>query len=285
MSTLSEFPVTFEVDEDRIQHRPEDDNPRSLARYSLSGQKIFVQSRVFPQLLDVARDLPFVRLRIEPKSGKPDADGLLSVANSALNYSFTEDLAEAIEVQNFPACVIAELHGEGRRDWVWTVEDVTHFTSIVETLPSVENGYLWSDKLSIGVEQHELGSIGAQILPIEFAALAGMTDGRPAEASVGFRSGVENLRLLRPELEKHGMVVKSMDSIMGMICKATLPTNIEDFRDFLYPLISKGREYGCAYLAEETIDGPEVFRLTHPLPAQYTSKRGGAFAKFRKRFF
>ena len=80
--------------------------------------ELFVHVRLNVALLQAAVSLRI--LLIKPQSREEEVlriEGLLTALGSVRNYELLERICEDVASASFPACYIAEQHGEGRRDF------------------------------------------------------------------------------------------------------------------------------------------------------------------------
>ncbi|KUM23906.1 hypothetical protein AU467_32405 [Mesorhizobium loti] len=277
---LLEFAVTGEqVSNDETEEVIREAEPhRGLVRYRPDGGELFVHTRVNMALLRAAATLPILLLKITSRANElTPRDALLTPKGSSRNYAFLERLCEDLAAAGCPACYIAEQHGEGRRDFYFTTEDVAGFEKIARKAAEAL-------AFPLTLEQHSLAAVAPLILPTE--AIGDLTleiaaDVRIRPTRFEFWGAEPSLAKLRAELEKRGYRFLSVETFSRELRMAkSVPIDAEGFRTVLREIVPLARSLQCSYLGTETVDGHEQFLLSRPLPERYAgASKAGIFRR------
>ena len=243
------------------------DPHRDLVRYRSDGSEVFIHTRVNMALLRAAASLPI--LVVKPASRPEELtrkDALLTPQGSMRNYAFFERLCEDLAGANCAACYIAERHGEGRRDFYFTTEDVVGFERIARAAAE-------AFAFPLTFEQHSLGTLAPLILPTEAIGELGLQI--PPEARIRptrfeFWGAGSSLAKLRAELEARSYRFLGLDPFLSELRMVKdVPIDGAGFLAVLKEIAPLARSLGCSYRGTETVEGFEQFALTRPLPARY----------------
>ncbi|MDX8494501.1 hypothetical protein RFN29_23300 [Mesorhizobium sp. VK22B] len=278
--TLLQFAVTGEqISNDETEEVIREAEPRrSLIRYRPDGGELFIHTRVNMELLRAAAPLPILLLKITPRANElTPRDALLTPKGSIRNYAFLERLCEDLATASCPACYIAEQHGEGRRDFYFTTEDVAGFERIARTAAEAL-------VFPIALEQHSLAEMAPLILPAEAIGdlnLEIAADARIRPTRFEFWGAEPALKKLCAELEKRGYRFLSFEAFSRELRMAkNVPIDGEGFGAVLREIVPLARSLQCSYCGTETVEGRDQFLLTRPLPERYTgASRAGLFRR------
>ncbi|CDX19094.1 hypothetical protein MPLB_1750005 [Mesorhizobium sp. ORS 3324] len=278
--TLLQFAVTGEQisNEETEEVIREAEPHRSLVRYRPDGGELFIHSRLNMELLRAAAALPILLLKLTPRANElTPRDALLTPKGSIRNYAFLERLCEDLAAASCPACYIAEQHGEGRRDFYFTTEDVAGFERIARTAAAAL-------VFPIALEQHSLAEMAPLILPAE--AIGDLNLKIAAEARIRptrfeFWGAEPALKKLCAALEKRGYRFLSFEAFSRELRMAKdVPIDGEGFGAVLKEIVPLARSLQCSYCGTETVEGHEQFLLARPLPERYrVAPRPGIFGR------
>ncbi|PBC11432.1 hypothetical protein [Mesorhizobium sp. WSM3859] len=277
--TLLQFPVTGEqVSNEETEEVIREAEPhRGLVRYRPDGGELFIHTRVNMALLRAAASMPILRLKITPRPNElMPRDGLLTPKGSQRNYAFLEKLCEDLVAANCPACFIAEQHGEGRRDFYFTTEEIAGFEQIAGRVAEAL-------AFPLAVERHSLAALAPLILPTEAIGDLGLeiaADTRIRPTRFEFWGAEPSLAKLRAALEKRGYRFLGMEIVSHELRMAKdVPIDGEGFRAVLKEIVPLARSLRCSYCGTETVEGLDQFLLTRPLPERYGGARPGLFGR------
>ncbi|MDX8469301.1 hypothetical protein RFM26_26745 [Mesorhizobium sp. VK23B] len=276
---LLEFAVTGEqVSNEETEEVIREAEPhRGLVRYRPDGGELFVHTRVNMALLRVAASLPILLLKITPHANElTPRDALLTPKGSSRNYAFLERLCEDLANAGCPACYLAEQHGQGRRDFYFTTEDVAGFERIARTAAE-------ASAFPLELEQHSLAAVAPVILPAEAIGDLGLevaADARIRPTRFEFWGAEPSLAKLRAELEKRGYRFLSIETFARELRMAKdVPIDGEGFGAVLREIVPLARSLQCSYCGTETVEGHEQFLLARPLPERYSGAGRGGFLR------
>ncbi|WFP75246.1 hypothetical protein [Mesorhizobium sp. WSM4906] len=249
-------------------------------RYRPDGGELFVHARLNMALLRAAASLPVLLLKITPRANElTPRDALLTPKGSVRNYAFLERLCGDLATAGCPACYLAERHGEGRRDFYFTTEDVAGFERIARAAAE-------ASAFPLAIEQHSLAAVAPLILPAEAIGDLGLevaADARIRPTRFEFWGAEPSLAKLRAELEKRGYRFLGLETFSRELRMAkNVPIDGEGFGAVLREIVPLARSLQCSYCGTETVEGHEQFLLTRPLPERYGGARRGGF--FRRLF-
>ncbi|RWA73342.1 MAG: hypothetical protein E5X49_10920 [Mesorhizobium sp.] len=277
---LLQFTVTGEqVSNEETEEVIREAEPhRGLVRYRPDGGELFIHTRVNMALLRAAASLPLLRLKITPRANElTPRDALLTPKGSRRNYAFLEGLCEDLAAAGYPACYIAEQHGEGRRDFYFTTEDVAGFEQIARAAAEAL-------AFPFALEEHSLADVAPLILPTEAIGDLGLEiapHARMRPTRFEFWGAEPSLAKLRAELEKRGyrfLGFETFSSELRML--KSVPIDGEGFLAVLREIVPLARSLQCSYRGTETVEGHEQFLLARPLPERYSGAgRGGFFRR------
>jgi len=277
--TLLQFPVTGEqVSNEETEEVIREAEPhRGLVRYRAGGGELFIHTRVNMALLRAAVWLPILLVKITPRANElTPRDALLTPKGSQRNYAFLERLCEDLAAANCPACYIAEQHGEGRRDFYFTTQDVDGFERIAHSAAEAL-------AFPLALEQHSLAALAPLILPTEAIGDLGLevaSEARIRPTRFEFWGAEPSLAKLRAELEKRGYRFLSLEIVSRELRMAKeVPIDGEGFHVVLREIVPLARSLQCSYRGTETVEGHEQFLLTRPLPERYGGARPGLFGR------
>jgi len=243
--------------------RSEKDPQRKLVRYREGDRKVFVSVRMNVALFDVASALGIAVVR----SHVPDAAvianwQLLTVDASVANYTFFEDLCEALEGRGARAHYLGEVHGDRRRDHFFVVDDVG---ALRQTALAVAAGR----PFRVEVEARALAEEAPLLLPLEAAHRLGIAT-PPRAVQYRFLGAKPGLTALRPALERLGFAYENLDpATMALVMTKASATDEAAFLGLLRTIVPLSRNLGCSYDGAETVDGADQFQLGTPLPPLY----------------
>lgn len=279
---LDQFDVRgAEISDDETEEIIRKGDPhRSLVRYRLDGTELFVHVRVNVALLQAAVSFPIVLVKPHSREDEvTQGHDLLAPMGSVRNYELLERICEDVASASFPACYIAEQHGEGRRDFYFVTEDVVGFERIARTAAEA-----WDFPLTF--EQYRLTELAPLILPREAIADLGLevaADARMRLTRFEFWGAEASLAKLRSELERRGYRFLSFEVAMRELRMIKeVPIDGPGFQAVLKEIVPLARSLRCSYLGTETVGGRQQFYLTQPLPERYaadSSTGGGIFRR------
>lgn len=267
--TLLQFAVTGEqVSNEETEEVIREAEPhRGLVRYRPDGGELFVHTRVNMALLRAAASLPILLLKLTPRANElTPRDALLTPKGSIRNYAFLKKLCEDLATTGCPACYLAERHGEGRRDFYFTTEDVAGFEQIARMAAE-------AFAFPLILEQHSLAAVAPLILPAEAIGdlnLEIAPDARIRPTRFEFWGAEPALKKLCAELEKRGYRFLSFEAFSRELRMAkNVPIDGEGFSAVLREIVPLARSLQCSYCGTETVEGRDQFLLTRPLPERY----------------
>lgn len=276
---LLQFPVTGEqvTNEETEEVIREAEPHRGLVRYRPDGGELFIHTRVNMALLRAAVSLPILLVKITPRANElTPRDALLTPKGSQRNYVFLERLCEELSAANCPTCYIAEQHGDGRRDFYFTTEDIAGFEHIAGKAADAM-------AFPLALEQHSLAALAPLILPAEAIGDLGLEvagDARIRPTRFEFWGAEPSLAKLRAALEKRGYRFLSLEMVSRELRMAKdVPIDGEGFSAVLKEIVPLARSLQCSYRGTETVEGHDQFLLTRPLPERYSSARSGFFGR------
>ncbi|AZO09010.1 hypothetical protein EJ074_07725 [Mesorhizobium sp. M3A.F.Ca.ET.080.04.2.1] len=260
------IPETEEVIREAEPHR-------SLVRYRSDGGELFINTRVNMALLRAAASLPILLLKLTPRANElTPRDALLTPKGSRRNYTFLERLCGDLAIASCPACYLAEQHGEGRRDFYFTTEDVAGFEQIARSAAEAL-------AFPLVIEKHSLAAVAPLILPAEAIGdlnleIAPAARIRPTRFE--FWGAEPSLAKLRAELERRGYRFLGLEAFARELRMVKeVPIDGEGFAAVLREIVPLARSLQCSYRGTETVEGHEQFLLARPLPERYTAARTG----------
>lgn len=253
------------------------DPSRSLMRYRPDGGELYIHSRVNMALLRAAVPLPILLIKpvsredeVTPPSKlqiPPDAR-LLTPQGSMRNYTFLENLCQALADAACPACYLAEQHGDGRRDFYFVAEDAAAFERMAQAA---------ADALAfpLTIEQHSLNDLAPLILVTEAIGELGLQiaeDARIQTRRFEFWGAAASLERLRARMEERGYRFLSLQPVLGeLYMSKPVAIDGEGFLPVLKDIVPLARSLRCSYRGAETIDGGDQFLLTRELPARFAA--------------
>jgi len=256
-------------DEETEKVLREGDPSRSLIRYRPDGGELYIHSRINMALLRTAVPLPI--LLVKPVSRGDELmprDHLLTPQGSVRNYTFLENLCEALADAACPACYLAEQHGEGRRDFYFVTEDTAGFERIAQATAQAAD-------YPLTIEQHSLTQLAPLILVTEAIGELGLEPAagdRIQTRRFEFWGAAASLEKLRAGMEKRGYRFLHLQPVLGELYMSK-PVAIDGagFLAVLKDIVPLARSLRCSYRGAETIDGGDQFLLTRELPARYAA--------------
>jgi len=269
--SLTQFDITGnQVSDDETGEVFRQGDPRrSVIRYRQGGSELFIHTRINMALLRQAASRPILLLKPVSRTDELTArDKLLTPEGSQRNYTFLENLCEALADAACPACYLAEQHGDGRRDFYFVTEDIDGFSRIAQagaqdlTLP-------------LTIEQHSLTQLAPLILVTEAIGELGLDiapDARLQTRRFEFWGADTSLEKLRAKLEARGYRLVSLEKALRELrMSKQVAIDGPGFAAVLMDIVPLARALGCSYRGTETIEGGEQFYLTRPLPARYAA--------------
>ena len=269
--TLSQFDARGEqVSDDETEEVIRKGDPhRGLIRYRPDGSELFVHARINIALLRAAVSLPILLLKpVSREDELMQRDNLLTPNGSVRNYEYLERICEDVASASFPACYLAEQHGDGRRDFYFVTEDAAGFERIAHTAAG-------AFAFPLTIEHHRLAELAPIILPAEAIGELGMdvaADARVRATRFEFWGAEPSLARLRAKLERRGYRFLSLEtSTRELRMFKHVPIDGLGFRGVLKEIVPLARSLGCSYRGTETVEGFEQFALTRPLPERYAA--------------
>jgi hypothetical protein len=268
--TLSQFDVRGEEVRDGESEEVirKGDPLRGLVRYRPDGSELFIHTRLNLALLQTAVSLPVLLLKPSSRTDEvTQRDNLLTGRGSVRNYEFLERLSNDVASASFPACYLAEQHGDGRRDFYFVTEDVAGFERIARSAAEAL-------VFPLSIERYRLADVAPTILPAEAIGELGLevaADSRTRATRFEFWGAEPSLAKLRVQLERRGYRFLGLEThIRELRMLKQVPIDGPGFQAVLKEIVSLSRSLGCSYRGTETIEGFEQFALTRPLPERYT---------------
>jgi hypothetical protein len=259
------------------------DPSRSLVRYRADGSELFVHARINVALLQAAVSLPILLLKPQSREDElmPNNDGLLTPAASVRNYELLGRICQDAAAASFPACYVAEQHGEGRRDFYFVTEDAAGFERIARAAANASG-------FPLTIERYRLAELAPIILPAEAIGDLGieLTPGaRMRPTRFEFWGAEPSLTRLRTALERRGYRFLRLQPYLGELeVIKEVPIDGPGFRAVLKEIAPLAHSLRCRYRGTETIGGLDQFSLLHPLPERYAAEPATG-AGLLRRFF
>src|SRR5262249_32654830 len=258
------------------------DPSRSLVRYRADGSELFVHTRINVPLLQAAVSLPILLLKPQSREDELIATGgLLAPEGSRRNYELLERICKDVTSVSFPACYMAEQHGEGRRDFYFVTEDVAGFERIARSAAEAFG-------FPLAIERYRLAELAPIILPAEAIGDLGIevaADARMRPTRFEFWGAESSLARLRMALEQRGYRFLGFEiPVRELRMIKEVPIDGPGFRAVLKEIAPLARSHACSYRGTETVDGYDQFSLTRPLPERYAAEPSTGAGVFRRIF-